>query len=83
MSFVLHSNLQPVYVNVYDLSPINDYMFPFGLGAYHSGIQVHGKEYTFGSGAGKWRNSLSGWFAEMAKWSMEIRLAQPRTINLA
>ena len=46
---------EAVVVNVYDLHPrpeLNDLLFPLGLGVYHSGIQVHGTEYTFGSGGG-------------------------------
>lgn len=29
----------PVFLNVYDLTPINDYAYWFGLGVYHSGVQ--------------------------------------------
>ncbi|XP_012067534.1 deSI-like protein At4g17486 isoform X2 [Jatropha curcas] len=29
----------PVYLNVYDLTPINGYAYWFGLGVYHSGVQ--------------------------------------------
>ena len=45
---------EPVIVNVYDLQnpQVNDLLFPLGLGIYHSGISVHGTEYTFGSGGG-------------------------------
>ncbi|XWS72730.1 hypothetical protein CRYUN_Cryun02cG0065400 [Craigia yunnanensis] len=39
----------PVYLNVYDLTPINGYAYWFGLGIYHSGVQVHGVEYGFGA----------------------------------
>ncbi|KAK6139584.1 hypothetical protein DH2020_026674 [Rehmannia glutinosa] len=39
----------PVYLNVYDLSPINGYAYWLGLGVYHSGVQVHGVEYAFGA----------------------------------
>ncbi|KAK4761053.1 hypothetical protein SAY87_005946 [Trapa incisa] len=39
----------PVYLNVYDLTPINDYTYWVGIGAYHSGVQVHGIEYAFGA----------------------------------
>ncbi|KAL8498728.1 hypothetical protein ACS0TY_021889 [Phlomoides rotata] len=39
----------PVYLNVYDLTPINGYAYWFGLGIYHSGVQVHGVEYAFGA----------------------------------
>ncbi|KAK9109976.1 hypothetical protein Sjap_018036 [Stephania japonica] len=39
-----------VYLNFYDLYPINGsiYWLGLGLGLYHSGIQVHGVEYEFG-----------------------------------
>ncbi|XP_028766466.1 deSI-like protein At4g17486 isoform X2 [Neltuma alba] len=39
----------PVYLNVYDLTPINGYAYWCGLGVYHSGVQVHGVEYAFGA----------------------------------
>ncbi|XP_027354755.1 deSI-like protein At4g17486 isoform X2 [Abrus precatorius] len=39
----------PVYINVYDLTPINGYAYWLGLGVYHSGVQVHGIEYGFGA----------------------------------
>ncbi|CAI9289335.1 unnamed protein product [Lactuca saligna] len=39
----------PVYLNVYDLTPINGYAYWVGLGVYHSGVQVHGIEYAFGA----------------------------------
>lgn len=28
-----------IYLNVYDISPINKYLYWLGLGIYHSGIQ--------------------------------------------
>ena len=43
---------QKVTLHVYDLSPANDYIQPFGLGAYHSGVVIGGSEYTFAGGAG-------------------------------
>lgn len=39
----------PVYLNVYDLTPINGYAYWLGLGIYHSGVQVHNVEYGFGA----------------------------------
>ncbi|KAL2936168.1 hypothetical protein RDABS01_028991 [Bienertia sinuspersici] len=39
----------PVYLNVYDITPINGYAYWVGLGVYHSGVQVHGIEYAFGA----------------------------------
>lgn len=29
----------PVYLNVYDITPINGYAYWLGLGVYHSGVQ--------------------------------------------
>lgn len=44
-----NSGSTPVYLNVYDLTPINGYAYWFGLGVYHSGVQVHGVEYAYGA----------------------------------
>jgi hypothetical protein len=38
-----------VLLNVYDLTPFNFYSAWTGLGAFHSGIEVNGAEYSFGS----------------------------------
>ncbi|KAK9716325.1 hypothetical protein RND81_06G225600 [Saponaria officinalis] len=38
-----------LYLNVYDLTPVNNYLYWFGLGIFHSGIEVHGMEYGFGA----------------------------------
>ncbi|KAG6792121.1 hypothetical protein POTOM_001264 [Populus tomentosa] len=38
-----------LYLNIYDLTPINNYLYWFGLGIFHSGIEVHGMEYGFGA----------------------------------
>nr|CAB3497347.1 unnamed protein product [Digitaria exilis]CAB3502316.1 unnamed protein product [Digitaria exilis] len=29
----------PVYLNIYDISPLNHYLYWFGLGIFHSGIE--------------------------------------------
>lgn len=39
----------PVYLNVYDLTPMNGYLYWAGLGIFHSGVEVHGIEYAFGA----------------------------------
>uniref|UniRef100_A0A7N0T9U4 PPPDE domain-containing protein n=1 Tax=Kalanchoe fedtschenkoi TaxID=63787 RepID=A0A7N0T9U4_KALFE len=49
MSKKHRSGKVPVYLNVYDLTSINGYAYWLGLGAYHSGVQVHGVEYAFGA----------------------------------
>lgn len=41
-----------VYLNVYDLTPANDYLYPIGFGLHHSGVEILGSEYSFASGAG-------------------------------
>ncbi|MQM14656.1 hypothetical protein Taro_047586 [Colocasia esculenta] len=38
-----------LYLNVYDLTPVNNYLYWVGLGVFHSGIEVHGMEYGFGA----------------------------------
>ncbi|KAJ4708321.1 DeSI-like protein [Melia azedarach] len=44
-----NNNDTQVVLNVYDLTPINNYTYWFGFGIFHSGIEVHGKEYGFGA----------------------------------
>jgi len=44
--------LSQVTVNVYDLIENNQYLHPWGFGAYHSGIQLGSVEYTFAGGSG-------------------------------
>lgn len=39
----------PVYLNVYDLTPMNGYAYWAGFGIFHSGVEVHGVEYAFGA----------------------------------
>ena len=41
-----------VKLNVYDLSPVNEFGHPVGLGVFHSGLEVDGREYTFAGGGG-------------------------------
>ncbi|OVA01195.1 PPPDE putative peptidase domain [Macleaya cordata] len=43
------NNRTQLYLNVYDLTPMNNYLYWFGLGIFHSGIEVHGMEYGFGA----------------------------------
>ncbi|MBA0847517.1 hypothetical protein Goshw_019110 [Gossypium schwendimanii] len=42
-------NETDVILNVYDLTPLNNYSYWVGFGIFHSGIEVHGKEYGFGA----------------------------------
>lgn len=38
-----------IFLNVYDLTPMNSYVYWVGLGIFHSGIEAHGAEYAFGA----------------------------------
>uniref|UniRef100_M8C637 Uncharacterized protein n=1 Tax=Aegilops tauschii TaxID=37682 RepID=M8C637_AEGTA len=38
-----------VYLNIYDISPINNYLYWFGLGIFHSAVEVHGMEFGYGA----------------------------------
>jgi hypothetical protein len=38
-----------VILHVYDLNANNVSLYPFGFGAYHSGLEINGVEYTFGA----------------------------------
>lgn len=46
-----------VLLNVYDLSPANDMLYPIGFGLHHSGVEILGSEYSFASGAGVFENT--------------------------
>ena len=41
-----------VHLNLYDLSPANDCLYPLGFGLHHSGVEIMGSEYSFASGGG-------------------------------
>ncbi|MQL82767.1 hypothetical protein Taro_015239 [Colocasia esculenta] len=57
----------PVYLNVYDLTPMNGYVYWAGIGVFHSGVEVHGVEYAFGAHD----YSTSGVFeVEPRQWSL-------------
>jgi deubiquitinase DESI2 len=47
-----YRNPEKVYLHIYDLHPSNSLLYPVGLGFYHSGVEVYGREYTFGEGGG-------------------------------
>ena len=46
-----------VHLNLYDLSPANDCLYPLGFGLHHSGIEILGSEYSFASGGGIFESS--------------------------
>lgn len=46
-----------VLLNVYDLSPSNEYLFPLGMGLHHTGVEIAGREYSFASEGGIYESS--------------------------
>lgn len=52
LSSMLSSSSPQVKLNVYDLSPVNEFGHAVGLGVFHSGLEVDGREYTFAGGGG-------------------------------
>lgn len=50
--FVLNEKATKVLLNIYDLSPSNDYLFPIGIGLHHTGVEISGREYSYGSQGG-------------------------------
>ncbi|MCO5574681.1 hypothetical protein L7F22_028471 [Adiantum nelumboides] len=40
---------EPLKLNIYDLTYINEYMYWVGLGIYHSAIEAYGSEYAYGA----------------------------------
>ena len=43
------SSGEPVILHVYDLAD-NSQLYKFGFGAYHSGVYIYGREYSFSNG---------------------------------
>ncbi|KAI5054511.1 hypothetical protein GOP47_0030593, partial [Adiantum capillus-veneris] len=48
-STALSDRATAIYLNVYDVSHLNSYLYWLGLGIFHSGVEVHGVEYAFGA----------------------------------
>ncbi|KAK8319306.1 hypothetical protein V6Z12_A13G233700 [Gossypium hirsutum] len=44
-----NDNETKLVLNIYDLTAMNNYSYWIGFGIFHSGIEVHGKEYGFGA----------------------------------
>jgi len=61
-----------VFLNIYDLNPLNNYLHPFGLGAYHTSIQFFDTEFSFGFHGG----SHSGVYETEPRQSCDGRFRQ-------
>jgi len=42
-----------IILNVYDLSSSNSFLHSWGMGAYHSGVELNGREYSYGKSDGR------------------------------
>lgn len=62
-----------VAIHVYDISPNNDSLYPWGLGFYHSGVVIGGQEYTF-SQSGVFSHPPRGISQSDAKFREMIRM---------
>lgn len=59
-------------MNIYDLSPANEYLYAVGMGLHHSGIEIGGDEYSYGSGGGIFDGPPK--FAPGAKFRCQVEL---------
>jgi hypothetical protein len=70
--FLSHTQGTKVFLNVYDLSPANDCLVPIGMGVHHSGVEILGTEYSFGSGGGVFEGSPKE--AQGAKFRFQVEM---------
>jgi hypothetical protein len=70
----LLSQKTKVILNVYDLSPANQYLYPIGCGLHHSGVEILGDEYSFASGAGIFQSTPKS--APGAQFRESVELGQ-------
>ena len=61
-----------VILNIYDLVPANEYLYPLGIGVHHSGVEILGSEYSFASGAGIFQTSPKDASGARYRESIEI-----------
>ena len=45
LKLMTNTRQRAVLLNVYDLSPLNDYISWLGIGFYHTGLEVDGREW--------------------------------------
>ncbi len=61
-----------VFLNIYDLSPANEYLHPIGFGIHHSGVEILGSEYSFASGGGIFQSAPKDAPGAKFRESMEL-----------
>jgi len=66
--------LSKIVLNVYDLNESNEMLYPWGLGMFHSGVQIGGNEWTFASGSGIFSHDPRG--AGGAKFREAIEMGE-------
>ncbi|KAF2299116.1 hypothetical protein GH714_030692 [Hevea brasiliensis] len=80
------SNRAILYLNVYDLTPVNNYLYWFGLGIFHSGIEVHGMEFGFGAHeyptSGLTGKPIPGWVNRLARVGSFCNCLLPESIQI-
>ncbi|CAM9498466.1 unnamed protein product, partial [Discosporangium mesarthrocarpum] len=65
-----------VILNVYDLHPMNEYGYAWGMGAFHSGVEIAGREYTFAGGGGIFDHAPRG--APNARFREAVKMGSYR-----
>lgn len=50
--FTRGGNGTEVYINIYDLTSMNNILYPLGLGFYHTGIEVYNTEFCYAKDGG-------------------------------
>eukprot|EP01060_Flectonema_neradi_P021176 TRINITY_DN286_c9_g1_i1.p1 TRINITY_DN286_c9_g1~~TRINITY_DN286_c9_g1_i1.p1 ORF type:complete len:438 (+),score=66.32 TRINITY_DN286_c9_g1_i1:317-1630(+) len=53
---------EDVFLNVYNLAPEKEFLTKVGLGVYHSGIEIYGREWSFGGSCDEAYADYSGIF---------------------
>ncbi|KAL1200603.1 DeSI-like protein [Cardamine amara subsp. amara] len=83
------ARLTPAYLNVYDLTPVNNYLHWFGIGIFHSGIEAHVFEYCYGahgyptSGVYELTGKpIPGWINRLARVGSFCNCLLPESIQL-
>jgi deubiquitinase DESI2 len=69
---------EPVYLNIYDISSLNGFLHPVGIGLYHTGIEINGVEYMYGMGISE---VVPRQDIEFAKFRESIEIGRVKLFN--